>query len=758
MTYGLRYTTEFNSFKPLLTYQLNIYKKDYSGSWDLLTMSGNPIIHEWQDDDPKAPIKGSTMKISFLTQDSNIQLTDFYSEDDYGFGCQLIRLETAEILFQGYLLQDDSSELQVDFTHEIQLTFTDGLGLLKDVTLDQAAVIVGSPNTYNNIDIQDLSSLGPSRFGTSTNLSTVLKPGDAFSITYSSITYEFVCLNVTYDTLFGWVVWVDRPITFPSGLITVDFNFTAPYPLTGYLPLIEIYKLCLKSTYIDTGLLCYSRLFPVGGTNERLLDDTFVQIETFLKNGEWMDCYTILEQINSRFNLSLFQAHGTWVTVRWDELYRYTTDAGASLQFHTYSDAFTYSATSTQSDAWIFRDGSDMEVGVLKSVNRANQFVKETFNYVQPESLLCNYDLQDLGLLIDQYDSGTFTIKEYGLNSWYDGPYSPYPKRFIRITIDNDNTSKTYLQELDRTIVIFNSTGSAPESAKSCDIPLSEGDSLDYSFSFRTNVSQAGPINTVFAVSITDGTTTYFVQSDGSWATTLGFTYNTPTGSNTFDWQNVNINTKPAPISGIVNIYLAEATPNGATPSADETHYKDLTLIVNYLINNSGKVIGHTHTDSQSQQIKNNIDKEIFIDDTPRTSITGSLYLESYTNLLRDLTVRWQYPGASYDYSRLGQGTTEEALFTTYKMRSKYEGKLLYINQDDLMLTPLAVFKDNIFNGFRFVPGKMTIDYKNAQADLSLIELLDSADFEPGGAGITLEFSLFAGSKLYEFNYLYEKY
>jgi len=127
-------------------------------------------------------------------------------------------------------------------------------------------------------------------------------------------------------------------------------------------------------------------------------------------------------------------------------------------------------------------------------------------------------------------------------------------------------------------------------------------------------------------------------------------------------------------------------------------------------------------------------------------------------NLLRDLTVRWQYPGASYDYSRLGQGTTQEALFTTYKMRSKYEGKLLYINQEDLMLTPLSVFKDNIFNGFRFVPGKITIDYKNAQADLSLVELLDSEDFEPGGAGITIDFLAFANSKLYEFNYLYEKY
>lgn len=761
MSYGLKYGSDFDSFQPLLTYRLGIYKKDYTGNSMSLLLSGNPCIHEWQDDDPKAPIKGSTLKVSILTKQSEIQLSDFYSEDDYGWYCELRRKETDEILFRGYLLQSDSQELQVDFTHEIQLTFTDGLGLLKDVTLDQASVIVGTPNTYTNIDVEDISLGGAPRIASANTAVTVLKPGDAFSITYSSVTYDFVCLNVTFDALFGYIIWVDRLVTIPSGLITVNLTFTAPYPLVGYIPLIDIYMLCLKSTYIDTGLNCYTRLYPVGGTNERLLDDTFIQIETFLNNGEWMNCYDILEQINSRFNLSLFQAKGTWNLMRWDELYRYTTDAGATLQYHVYSNSFVYSATNTSNEVWTFKKGNDMEVGVLKSVNRANQFVKETFNYVQPESLLCNYDLQDLGPLLNEYTSGTYNIKEYTLNSWYNGPYSPYPDRFIRITYDNDNTSKTFGQELDRTAIVVNSTGSAPESAMSCDIPLSEGDSLDYSFSFRTNVHQSGPINTVFAVSITDGTTTYFVQTDGSWATTLGFTHSTPAGGDTFDWQSVNINSDPAPISGIVNIYLAEATPNGSTPSTDETHYKDISLTINYLINNSGKVIGHTHTDSQSQQIKNNIDKEISLDDTPRTSIKGALYLESYTNLLRDLTVSWKYPSASYEYARLGEGTIKEALFTTYKMRSKYEGKYLFINQEDVMLNNLALFVDNQnYNFYRYAPGKMTIDYKNGHADLSLWEIIDSpdGDFEPGGAGITFAFLAFANSKLYEFNYLYEKY
>ena len=761
MSYGLRYFSDFDSFQPLLTYTLNIYKKDHTGTITPILLSGNPAVHEWQDDDPKAPIKGSTLKVSILTNvDDGLKITDFYSEDDYGWYCELKRKETDEILFRGYLLQDDSQELQVDFTHEIQLTFTDGLGLLKNITLDQAAVIVGQDTTELGLSIQDLSSLGGTpRFSTFDDRISVLKPGDAFSIYYSGVTYDFVCLNVTYDILYGWIVWVDRPITFPSGVILVNFTYRIPYILTGYISLLDYFKLCLKSTYIDTGLNCYSKLFPVGGDEERLLDDTFIQAETFLKNDEWMNCYDILEQINSRFNLMLCQAHGQWQLIRWDELYRYTTSSGVTLEIDKYNSDFDYVTSSTDDVVWYFKKGNDMEVGVLKSINRANQFVKETFNYVQPESLLCNYNLQDLGNLIQQYDSGLYTIKEYGLNKWYNGPYSPYPDRFIRITYDNDPTSSTYLQELDRTAIVVNSTGSAPESAKSCDIPLSEGDSIDYNFSFRTSIHQAGSINTVFAVSLTDGTTTYFVQFDGSWATVLGFVYNTPAGSDTFDWQSVTISSKPAPISGILNVYLAEATPNGSTPSADETHYKDLSFTINYLIDGSGKVIGHTHTDSQSEQIKNNIDKEIFIDNTPRTSISGTLYLKSYTNLLRDLCSSWTYP-ASTSSLNLGIITTTEALFTTYKMRAKYEGRYLYINDVDNMLSILAVFLDNQnANFFRFVPGKMSIDYKTGFADLSLWEIIDSpsGNFAPGGPGITIDYLQWAATKLYEFNYLYEK-
>ena len=156
---------------------------------------------------------------------------------------------------------------------------------------------------------------------------------------------------------------------------------------------------------------------------------------------------------------------------------------------------------------------------------------------------------------------------------------------------------------------------------------------------------------------------------------------------------------------------------------------------------------------------KNNTDKEIFIDDTTRTSICGTLFLNTLTGWMRNRTIQWQYPGTSYNYSILGEGTTQESFYTNYKMRGKYEGKYLYINQEDMMLSILALFVDNQnYNFFRYAAGKMIIDYKNGHADLSLVEILDSpgGNFQPGGAGITFDYLAWAATKLYEFNYLYE--
>lgn len=755
-----KYNTEFYTSNPACNYRIDLLLKDYTGGTSTSFIIDPEVIQEWQDDDPKTPIRGCTLKIKIITNnpiDSTVNITfeDFYSNEDDTWKAVLKRTDTNETLFVGYLLQDDCQDICVDYTHTFSLTFSDNLGIMKGVSLLQASEILPNFDTFTSITVQSIFG-NPHKIYSLDDRWGILNIGDNFTIYSGGLAGTYTVINRGFDTLFGYWVYTaeDVPISFS---VTDDIDYTYyGQGITGYQSFKDVFKMLIYSTGIKLPLNVMTNLVPVGGTFNNLLRDTYIDINSFLKDGQWMNCYDILELICLRFNACFFQAHGQWYFVRWDELYRYTTITGATYVGNAFDGDMNPSTITKNIISFDFLAGKDMETGIMKSLIRPDLFVKETFNYVQPESLLCNSNLQDLGNVIQEYTSGTYLIKEYGLEKWYDGPFSPIPDRFIRITVDNDSGSRTFGQELDRTAVIVNSTGSAPQSAKSCDIPISQGDIIEYSFSYRTSVSQPGPILTQFAISITDGTITYYVQNNGSWTTTLGFRHEVQRGDDTIEWHSVNIISNPAPINGIVNVYLAEATPNGATPSPDETLFKDLSFTISYIINGSGKVLGHTHNSEQYINVKKNNDKEIFIDDCPKTSISGTLYLASYTSLLRDRTVNWFYPGSSYVYDRrLGQLVTQEALFSSYVPRYKFEGNLLYINIADEMLTPFSVFnlKTND-DKFRFVPGKITINYHANMAEVTLHEYVRNTEGIDGNQ--IFEFFAFLVNKTYNFNYLYE--
>jgi hypothetical protein len=737
MSYGIKYYSEFDSFKTLQSYILNIYQKDYTGGSTELLLSGSPVVQEWQEDDPIAPIKGSTLKISYISD--GISLDDFYSNEDNTFLVELKRIETGETMFKGYILQDDCQEIQVDFNHIIQLTASDNLGLLKDVTLDQAA--------YNYGDEYNIPN-GPSSpggniiyFYSVPNLE--MYPGTVIKIYNAGILYyTFTVVKVVgWTPMLGWAIQIVE--TAPVIIIgSMDYvRWKVAMDINGFHSLTYYLRLCMLSTSLELSSRVVTELYPVDGNVGRWLEDTYVYGTTFLNNDKWMSCYDILEAIMTRFNATCFQSNGTWWIVRWLEMWRYIL--GTSMTGWTYNSDFGVitSITENQRD-FPFYDGSDIETGLLKSITRPYEYSKETFNYVQPENLLCNSNIQTLGPLITSYDIGLYTRYEYELPCWFNGAYAPYPSRYIRITINNDPTSKDYLKEIERIIVISGASGDNRTSAKSEDIQISEGDIIEFSFSYKTDTSQAGVVTSIFNATIWDGSTLLHLRDNGSWTVASGYSFSVLAGDNTNQFHNVTIKSLPIPYTGILNIYLGQE--NG---SNSETHYNDLNFIINYKINNSQLIIGQTHNDSQAVVIKNNSDIEVLMDDVPHLSIKGAMYLNTYTGLVQDLTKLWNYTGGATNYPYLGQLTTKEKLFWRWKPTSKFSGTFLNLLNS----------YGNIFSMFaivtmgggdkRYVPGSLAIDYKNGTADCTLWEVTD----------FTVTYSDFEEANLYLFNYLYEK-
>ena len=101
---GLKYTGSFDSVRTNSTYIVNIYQDSYDDSPISFVLAATPIIHEWQEDDPLAPIKGSTLTIN-LTTLGGLSLLDFYSDNDNEYKVELLGdnvTGTQITLFKGY--------------------------------------------------------------------------------------------------------------------------------------------------------------------------------------------------------------------------------------------------------------------------------------------------------------------------------------------------------------------------------------------------------------------------------------------------------------------------------------------------------------------------------------------------------------------------------------------------------------------------------------------------------------------------------
>jgi hypothetical protein len=711
-------------------------------------------VQEWQEDDPLAPIKGSTLTIN-LTTSGGLSLLDFYSDNDNEFKVKFIEDTTSTTLFEGFILQDDCSEVQVDFIHEITLKASDNLGTIKDITLNKAAELFGDttiatsiPCVFNPAGPYIVIDYGPE---------WPVQPGQTFTIDGTSFTMvtNLGQIDLVYT---GWCIQIVENI---STLVigTFDISYKVPISLDGYIPLLTFIKLCLRSTYLNLPLSVINHITPADGvifldTGEtRIFEDVLILSNTFLKGNEYMSCYDVLEIIMKRFNMSCFQAHNSWWIVRYPDLFLDYQSGETVVDYYKYDvNTFNFDGKYSINRSYIIASGAYVETGLLKSIIRPYRRTLETFNYVQPEDLLVNSQFTDLGYLINNYVDGSNIIYNYYLNNWTHGGDGDTP---IRVVYNSDN------KEIERYVSCpFNSF------ADSQPIELNIDDTFEYSFSIRTNIGPSGAFLYVLLnmITLTDGTTTYYLKNDGSWTTTEdlnNLTIALGSGQDMKEWTNATFKANKAPINGALTIKIRPCTYFIVDPDM-ETYWKDLRLTVSHIVAGQGQINGHTHTSSQSKKLNNINDYEIFIDNSERSTISGTLFENRTTGLLQDKITNWKF-GFGYNtgipsqlYSRLGQLITDTYMFQRYIPRSKFNGNLLFVRNQNGVLSNLAIFS-NEFGGDlyrnKMLLGSLAIDYKNDSAQFTMWEVFNS---EFGYIDNFTDFTSYLYNILYQFNYLYE--
>lgn len=745
-------------FKP--RYRLEILKKDHTGTPQRAIGAVPVVIHSYDDDDPKPGIKTCSLEMNLINEGS-LPLKTFYSTNDDEFLVRLYWLEvgllihtTDRLLFEGFLVQDDCSELMVDYNHVIKLTASDNLKLLKDIAFNEAPAIYDP--LFSSVENYEIT------YSPTADLLVSLAFGDSL-IVGDKLSIDGGPLYTIKELVRGGNVWnvmlVEQPTQVPqtTGTILI-YRATVLDKMT----LLQVLRKCFSATDLELETDIYCNLLEINhlDTNS-FLAQTLIDPQTFLKNAtDYYDCFTILERELKRFHLTLFQAEGRWNIVRWDELRYYANN----IPGFRFDKDFNLLQAVTMQDAVTAGIGEDTiaEFGLTNEIFRPFKYVKETFNYKQPPQLLRNYDFQQVGALLRSYTTGSGVdlkrIKEYEMKWWEkgftwtsggNGLLVSSAERFIRVVSDSlDN-------EIQRFGVIKgNTVVDDPSAAASYKIEVNAGDTIKYSFSYRTSNSQPGNVNNIFDINLVTAlpltpkaANNRYLGNDGTWKATRNFTFNVGSGDNTNEWHNVEVTSDRIPFDGLLYIKLAQASF-----SSQETHYRDLRLEYIATINESTKVIGHTHKSEQATKTKQKEDEEIYMDSSPRNSIMGTLFLNATTGILQKRAETWlrghmvTVGGLPMERLKLGKITTFEQLFWRQTARTILKGRFygLLRNNKHRVISMLTVMRYNYFAGLNFVIGDLEIDYGNDNATCTLHEMYADGETDAGLVSI------------YEHKYLYD--
>jgi hypothetical protein len=543
---------------------------------------------------------------------------------------------------------------------------------------------------------------------------------------------------------------------------------------TGVNLIIDYVIAILNKTGLELNLRLFSNITEQSmqdrtqNQNADTFNQTGLHARTFLKNAvEFYDCYTCLERLLSEY-FSLYQWNGKWVILRIGELQE---SVGAKMWYTDYntSGAVISSAQYLEDPAANGRDRliHPVEISQFISSNFAVKFSKYTFNYsVWPELPTNNKFIRgtqyETGVATDDFDSdgdgdtsevvGTYykyTIDnwEQGIIDYFDLPHPamvPTTKKFWRETYVNqfgveiENYIKSDTDDNDSTHAFW---------LRSEGIPVYRGDKVGISLSKRFFDDFSSSSSSVF----TAAANVYLVAGSSAWVLTnntsgldtgkaiwrkatanlgnsLNITYAANQQTNTF--ASLSVTSEPIPADG--TLYIAFDSDGPTSNTGPHQYIKDFNFTYYpFILGGYLPLKGDFAMTSQNATLKDVIEEDVYISDSPKKVFQGALYQGNLTDLT---TPTWKRYGVNEQrhFKEIGELARYNNNYRRmWKMDGQYDGLKFTPAGNQTIIEPLSfhrqfAFPDSsLLNGHYFVlVPPLTINYSEGRANMNFVEVL----------------------------------
>jgi hypothetical protein len=487
-------------------------------------------------------------------------------------------------------------------------------------------------------------------------------------------------------------------------------------------------------------------------------------------DGTAQSLYDILNNFLIDFRCCLRQTNGVWQIMRWGDIriFSDSTMPGTLYNNSGESEIFFPETISILSATPFPLPGQRYPINEnqLSRILRPYQFAKETFNYQQPPLIpQANLQIQAGAVPFSTTTIGDFRYDDYTL--------ATYIPLWIQRNGDNSylevktDISVTPENEVERYIVTPADTTNH-KGVQFPPIPVSKNDTFDFSLQFRTDTDSGDdlffrcrflivyPGGTVQAL---DGNTfpgTLFWTISfpvADWDTGGTIYVEVPNGDDSSQYTLWSLSSfldadhklPPFPGDGILLIQVDGC--NASTGSQQTTFWNEIVLNVNTFINTNTIITAQFHNNSQDEAIRQNLQYDVTMDDSPKNTITGTLFTNALTDFQADIgnvyftkTSAWHRQGVT-ESRRLGDLNTFNDLFIQRKTRTIVEGDFHGLH--DVNLMSLINLPDK-FPGKKFIFGTARFDYYECIWTATLYEL-----FEDGEVDGDLD-------NTYLFNYIYD--